>query len=47
MSKQKDVCRLCYYETADTVNVFSEKGIDFDYEGKINKYLYLSVSKTK
>lgn len=42
--KEKCVCRLCYYETIDTVDIFSQKGIDFDYEGKIKKYLYLSVS---
>lgn len=41
----KQVCRLCCYETADTTNVFSEKGIEFDYEGKITKYLYLHVSQ--
>lgn len=44
-SPPKQVCRLCYYETADTTDVFSEKGIEFDYEGKITKYLYLHVSQ--
>lgn len=43
---QKSVCRLCYYETFDTVDIFGEKGIAFDYEGKITKYLYLTVSRT-
>lgn len=42
--QRKQVCRLCYYETADTVDIFSEKGISFDYEAKINKYLYLAAS---
>lgn len=42
-SPPKQVCRLCYYETADTTDVFCEKGIEFDYEGKITKYLYLHV----
>lgn len=40
---KKDICRLCYYETDDTTEIFSEKGIDFDYIGKIKKYLYFSV----
>lgn len=40
---EKKVCRLCYYETADTVDIFSVKGVEFDYEAKITKYLYLSV----
>lgn len=46
MDKQaKTVCRLCYYETVDTTDIFSEKGITFDYVGKIQKYLYLLVSE--
>lgn len=44
MSEQKnEVCRLCYYETVDTTDIFSEDGMAFDYIGKINKYLYFSV----
>lgn len=41
----KQICRLCHYETTDTVDIYSDKGREFDYEGKINKYLYLYVSE--
>lgn len=45
MNKQKKkICRLCYYETVDTTDIFSKKGITFDYVEKIKKYLYFSVS---
>lgn len=44
IKQNKQVCRLCCYETTDTVNIYSDKGKEFDYEGKINKYLYLYVS---
>lgn len=44
-SPPKHFCRLCYNETADTVDVFSKKGIETDYVGKITKYLYLRVSE--
>lgn len=40
---KKEICRLCYYETVDTIDLFSEKGKEFDYETKISKYLYLKV----
>lgn len=43
-AKGKHTCRLCYYETVDTEYIFSENGIAFDYTGKINRFLYLSVS---
>lgn len=43
-AKVKHTCRLCYYETVDTEYIFSENGIAFDYTGKINRFLYLSVS---
>lgn len=47
MNKQKkQICRLCYYETVDTTDIFSKKGITFDYVEKIKKYLYFSVSAT-
>lgn len=41
---RKEICRLCYYETVDTTDIFSEKGTAFDYIGKISKYLYLTVN---
>lgn len=41
---EKHACRLCYYETTDTVQIFGEQGNTFDYKGKIAKYLYLLVS---
>lgn len=40
---RKEICRLCYYETVDTTDIFGEKGTAFDYIGKISKYLYFSV----
>lgn len=41
----KETCRLCYYETSDITDIFSEDGESFDYIGKINKYLHLSVNR--
>ena len=41
----KQLCRLCYYETNDTTSIFSPKGLEIDFKGKINKYLYLQVHK--
>lgn len=45
---ESQVCRLCYSrntETDDTVNIYSEKGRERDYLGKINRYLYLRVAE--
>lgn len=44
VKQNKQICRLCHYETTDIVDIFGDKGKEFDYEGKINKYLYLYVS---
>lgn len=43
--QRKEACRLCYYETIDITDIFSADGESFDYIGKINKYLHLSVNK--
>lgn len=42
VGSSKQPCRLCYYETTDTVEIFSSS--TEDYPAKIQKYLYLQVS---
>lgn len=39
----KKSCRLCYYDTTDTIDLFGAVGVDKDYVRKIRKYLYLLV----
>lgn len=39
----KQPCRLCYYDSDDTVSIFGETGRSADYADKIAKYLYLRV----
>lgn len=39
----KQPCRLCYYDSDDTVPIFSETGLAADYVGKIARHLYLRV----
>lgn len=45
---ENQICRLCYSRNTetDTVDIYSEKGKERDYLGKINRYLYLRVSET-
>lgn len=37
----KQPCRLCYYDSDDTVPIFDEAGCAADFVGKIARYLYL------
>lgn len=39
----KQSCRLCYYDTTDTVDLFGAAGVEKDFVRKIRKYLYLLV----
>lgn len=41
----KQICRLCYYETFRDNDICDLFNTDQDYRGKINKYLYLKVSE--
>lgn len=45
--QENQICRLCYSRNTetDTVDIYSEKGKDRDYLGKINRYLYLRVTE--
>ncbi|XP_037052051.1 zinc finger protein 62 homolog [Bradysia coprophila] len=45
---ENQICRLCYSRNTetDTVDIYSEKGKERDYLGKINRYLYLRVTET-
>lgn len=44
---ETQVCRLCSSRNTetDTVDIYSEKGKERDYLGKINRYLYLRVTE--
>lgn len=42
---KKQLCRLCFYETTDTAEIFGTEGKQHNYEDKINRYLYLYVSE--
>lgn len=42
-AETKQPCRLCYYDSDDTVPIFSETGLAADYVGKIARHLYLRV----
>lgn len=43
IAANKQPCRLCYYDSDDTVPIFSETGLAADYVGKIARHLYLRV----
>lgn len=41
----KQSCRLCYYDTTDTVDLFGTTGVEKEFVRKIRKYLYLLVEE--
>lgn len=46
MTTKESLCRLCYRESDNLTNIYTENGIIYDCERKINKYLYLQVLKS-
>lgn len=46
-SEKNEICRLCYncQNSSETINIYSESGLTFNFQTKINKYLYLQVSQ--
>lgn len=46
-SENNEICRLCYncQNTTETINIYSESGLIYNFQTKINKYLYLQVSQ--
>lgn len=45
---ENEICRLCcnYQNTTETINIYSETGLTYNFQTKINKYLYLQVSQS-
>lgn len=37
-------CRLCFNEAKDNIDIFSQVGLLYECDKKIQKYLYLQVS---
>lgn len=40
-----EICRLCYDQNKETINIYNKTGTCSNFETKINKYLYLQISQ--